>query len=382
MCGIFGCTSFDKSNIEKARISLHSLEHRGPDQWHEFHDDSVYMGHHRLSILDLSDHGKQPMVSPDKDVIITVNGEIYNFLKIRKELESKHQFKCDSDSEVILFGYIEWGIDKLLEKIDGMYAISIYDISKNRTYLAKDRVGIKPLYYSNIDGQICWSSELKAIEKYYDNLKIDNTSVYDFLTYRYIPTPKTMYENVFKLEPAHYLEIDPTSNAIKKECYWSLKTTEQEITIDRAETELYQLLNKSIQEQMISDVPVGFFLSGGLDSSTIVSLAAKCHSDINTFSIGFSDKNHDETYFAKLVAEKYTTNHHVKTLNEPEVIQLFPNIKKWYDEPFADSSCFPTYVVSAYAKENVTVVLTGDGGDELFGGYNWYRALYSIKNFS
>lgn len=382
MCGIFGFTNFKKNNLEKARAALHTLQHRGPDQWNDYYDENTYMGHQRLSILDLSEHGKQPMVSSDGNVIVTVNGEIYNFYELKQELISKYKFASTSDSEVLLYGYIEWGIDKLLEKIDGMYAFSIYNVLDETIYLVRDRVGIKPVYYSTISSQFSWSSELKALEKYHDALIQDNTALYDFLTYRYIPTPKTMYENVFKLEPAHYLKINVVNNTYSKHQYWNLQPKVKNITMTEAKTEVNRLVKRSISEQMVSDVPVGFFLSGGMDSSVVVSLAENKNDSINTFSIGFSDKNHDETHYADLIVDRYKTNHKKKILNESQVKKLFPKIRQWFDEPFGDNSCFPTYMVSAYAKKNVSVVLTGDGGDEVFGGYNWYKAFERYKNYN
>lgn len=384
MCGIFGFTNFNKNDLKKARESLHTLEHRGPDQWNDYFDD-IYMGHQRLSILDLSEHGKQPMLSPDENVIITINGEIYNFLELKKELESKYTFKSTSDSEVILYGYTEWGIDKLLKKIDGMYAISIYDKKEDLLYLVRDRAGIKPLYYGNIKGQISWASELKAIQKLYENqniLEYDYTAFYDFLTYFYIPTPKSMYKNVYKLEPANYLKIDVRSNTFEKIKYWQLEVKKCNDDIEVAKKKIYDLVKKSVDEQMVADVPVGFFLSGGMDSSTVVAFASQNHNDINTFSIGFTDKSHDETHFADMVADMYKTKHHKKILDEDTTKDMFHKIKDWYDEPFGDTSCFPTYLVSEFSKENSTVVLTGDGGDEVFGGYNWYKRFESLQTFS
>jgi asparagine synthase (glutamine-hydrolysing) len=385
MCGIFGFTDFKKQDLKKARKSLNTLEHRGPDQWSDYFDEDVYMGHQRLSILDLSDHGRQPMLNTEENIIISVNGEIYNFLDLKKELAPKYTFKSTSDSEVVLYGYIEWGIDKLLEKIDGMYAISIYDKKDNLLFLARDRVGIKPLYFGNINNQICWASELKAIQKLYENkniLEYDYTAFYDFLTYLYVPTPKSMYKNIFKLEPAHYLKIDTKTNKFKKVKYWQLDIKVCNDDIETAKKKIYNLVKKSVGEQMVADVPVGFFLSGGMDSSTVVALAAKNHSDINTFSIGFTDKNHDETHFAELVADMYKTKHHKKILDEKTTRDMFHKIKEWYDEPFGDTSCFPTYMVSKFAKENSTVVLTGDGGDEVFGGYNWYKRFENLQKYS
>jgi asparagine synthase (glutamine-hydrolysing) len=385
MCGIFGFTNFKKNNLEKARKCLHTLHHRGPDQWNDYYDENVYIGHQRLSILDLSEHGKQPMISQNKDVILTVNGEIYNFLELKHELKDNYNFISKSDSEVLLYGYLEWGIDKLLDKIDGMYAISIYDKSKDLLFLVRDRVGIKPLYYGVIENQISWSSELKAIQKLYENkniLEYDYTAFYDFLTYLYIPTPKSMYKNIFKLEPAHYLKVDIRTNKFDKVKYWQLEINTCDDDIKTAKNKIYNLVKKSVDEQMVADVPVGFFLSGGMDSSTVVALASENHNDINTFSIGFIDKNHDETYFSELIAELYQTNHHKNILDENTTKNMFHKIKEWYDEPFGDTSCFPTYMVSEFAKENSTVVLTGDGGDEVFGGYNWYKRFEKLQKYS
>lgn len=383
MCGIFGITHFDRSSLDKAREALHTLSHRGPDQWNEYIDENIYLGHRRLSILDLSIQGMQPMYNEDKSILIIVNGEIYNFQELKKELSLKHQFKSTSDSEVILHGYKEWGIDILLEKIDGMYAFSIYDKTKKKLFLARDRVGIKPLYYSTIGDQITFASELKAIQHFYNShsLKIDYTALYDFLTYRYIPAPKTMYHNVYKLEPGHYLEIRLDDNSIKDVQYWKLEINSCNDSIEEACVKIYELVKKSVDEQMMSDVPVGFFLSGGIDSSTVVTMASKIKSNISTFSIGFTDKNYDETHFADIIAEKLKTNHHKKILAEDLTKKLLPEIRSWYDEPFADFSCFPTFLVSEYAKEIVTVVLTGDGGDEVFGGYTWYKRFSEKSKF-
>lgn len=376
MCGIFGFTKFKKEDLEKARDSLHTLRHRGPDQWDDYFDSEIYIGHRRLSILDLSEHGKQPMISPDGNVIITVNGEIYNFQEIKNELKYKYDFKSTSDSEVVLYGYIEWGIDKLLEKIDGMYAFSIYDKEKNELFLARDRTGIKPLYYANLNGQISWASELKAIQNFYENQKVleyDYTAFYDFLTYLYVPTPKSMYKNVYKLEPAHYLKIDITNNTYDNIKYWSLNMTKCNDDINVAKLKLYELVKKSVDEQMVADVPVGFFLSGGMDSSTVVALAAQNHTNINTFSIGFANKKYDETHYAEIVALKYNTKHINKILNDNITSEILHKIIEWYDEPNALSSSYPNYLVSELAKQHSTVVLTGDGGDEVLGGYKWYK---------
>lgn len=379
MCGIFGYTGFKNEGLEEARRSLNTLSHRGPDQWGDWYDENIYIGHRRLSIIDLSENARQPMMYGD--VVITVNGEIYNFLEIKKHLQKKYQFRSTSDSEIILHGYIEWGIDKLLEKIDGMYAICIYDRRKKTLYLARDRVGIKPLYYSELNGTYVWSSELKAIERHYhkNTLDIDKTASYDFLTYLYIPSPKTHFKNVYKLEPAHYLEINLHSRTTKKKRYWQLTPKNKSISLQEASTSLRTLINKSVKEQLVSDVPIGFFLSGGLDSSAVVAGAVENSDNVNTYTIGFGNKKLDETQYAEIVSKHFKTFHKTKTLELPNIIDMLPKLKDWYDEPFADTSAFPTYLVSKFSRECSKVVLTGDGGDEVFGGYSWYFTFKYLK---
>ncbi len=383
MCGIFGITAFQSKDLGRARESLHKMGHRGPDQWNDYFEGDIYLGHRRLSILDLSENGRQPMISADGSVVICVNGEVYNYLELKSELRDKYPFKSTSDSEVILYGFVEWGIDKLLEKIDGMYALSIYDKTENKLYLVRDRVGIKPLFYSRIDNRFVFASELKSIENFYtlDSLSKDYTALYDFLTYKYIPAPKTMYKDVYKLEPGHYLVISLEDQSVKDVHYWQLSVKSNSDGIDIAKKKITSLVKKSVDEQMMSDVPVGFFLSGGLDSSSVVAMAAEAGHNVNTFSIGFSDKSHDETHYADLVAKQFQTIHRKKILDEDKTIELTENLKSWYDEPFADFSCFPTFLVSEFAREYATVVLTGDGGDEVFGGYNWYQYFKNKSKF-
>lgn len=375
MCGIFGHTIINKeSDIEKSRLALNTLSHRGPDQWNDWQNDKVYSGQRRLSILDLSENGKQPMINPDQSTVITVNGEIYNFQGLREELKGKYHFKSNSDSEVVLLGYDEWGIEELLHRLDGMYAGSIYDVSKNKLYLFRDRVGIKPLYYSFINGQLAWSSELKAITKLLgeENLEVDKTAVYDYLTYGYIPAPKSLYKGIYKLLPAQYLEFSIENQSLSTHTYWELKCSEIKITREEASEQVKKLIRKSVAEQMISDVPVGFFLSGGIDSSIVSFEGSKCSGTIQTYTIGFDDPKHDESQFAKQIADLIKSNHHQQVLDLNITMNLFENLKSWYDEPFADTSAFPSYMVSKFAKQSSTVVLTGDGGDEVFGGYKWY----------
>ena len=381
MCGLFGVAGVANFDKEKALRSLHLLEHRGPDQHNSWSSDSVFMGHQRLSILDLSEQGRQPM--SDLGVVITVNGEIYNYISLREELSEKYNFKSDSDSEVVLYGYIEWGIETLLNRIEGMYAISIFDSNLDKVFLARDRVGIKPLYYSMINDGLTWASELKCLTEYYgeDSLEQDQTALYDFLTYLYIPAPKTLYKNVHKLEPAHFISVCLKSMNYEKVKYWNLKVKNISISEEKAKQKLRELITKSVNEQLISDVPVGFFLSGGMDSSAVVASAAELIDDINTYSIGFDDSNHDETHFAEIVANQFKTNHNKKLLDRDTTKKIFHKLKDWYDEPFGDTSAFPTFLVSKFAKADSTVVLTGDGGDEVFGGYKWYRSFVRFRRF-
>lgn len=372
MCGIFGLVSTSDIDLDRAVEALNSMEHRGPDQFNYLKTENAFVGHRRLSILDLSDAGKQPMSFGD--VSITVNGEIYNYRELKNDLKNKYEFLSDSDSEVVLFGYIEWGIDELLSRIEGMYAISIFDYERKKVYIARDRVGIKPLYYFSNGNDFSWSSELKAIQKYYgETLSYDKTAFYDFLTYLYIPTPKTMYKNVHKVEPGHYISFNIDNRTVESKMYWDVSVSERNIDVLEAKNTLRKLIDRSVSEQLVSDVPVGFFLSGGVDSSVVVASASKSIHDMNTFTIGFDDPEHCESKFAEQIARLFDTNHSVQTLDSMQAKQLMSKLVEWYDEPFADTSAFPSYIVSKLARKKVTVVLTGDGGDEVFGGYNWYR---------
>lgn len=381
MCGIFGLVS-EEINREKAKLSLDTMRHRGPDQWGEYIDKGLYLGHRRLSILDLSENARQPMMDEEGDVVITVNGEIYNFPEIRNELKKKYKFRSESDSEVILHGYKHFGIDGLLERIDGMFAICIYDKKAGKVFLMRDRAGIKPLYYGILKGNFIWASELKAIEKYFGpQLEKDNSAVYDYLTYLYIPQPKTLYRNVFKLRPAHYLEIDIFKRTSVLKRYWSLScTSANNMNLQEGGEHLRFLIRKSVKEQLMSDVPLGYFLSGGIDSSVVVYEASKVNEINKTYTIGFDDPAHNESEYAEEIARLCATRHKTQILSEKDAAGLLPEMAKWYDEPYADTSAVPSYLVSKFAREEVTVALTGDGGDELFGGYLWYQNFKRYSN--
>lgn len=375
MCGLFGYVGVDRAPTGRGIEALRTLAHRGPDQQGDWSDRRVYVGHRRLSILDLSERGRQPFISDDGSVVVAVNGEVYNFQELRQRLSSNYRFTTSGDSEVVLHGYREWGIVGLLSRLEGMYAFCIYDTRAGRVFLARDRVGIKPLYYSTRGECIAWASELKAIEAFLggEQLDLDPTAIYDFLTYLYVPTPKTRYKDVFKLAPAHYAEIDVSKGRVTTHCYWQLSTESCTDSIDVAAERMRGMIGAAVRAQLCSDVPVGFFLSGGMDSSIVVLEAVQSGGPVHTYCVGFDDVRHDETRYARIVADRFRTQHQTRTLARDQIAPMFASLKSWFDEPFADTSAMPTYLVSQFARETCKVVLSGDGGDEVFGGYPAYN---------
>ncbi|MDX1563195.1 MAG: asparagine synthase (glutamine-hydrolyzing), partial [Gammaproteobacteria bacterium] len=317
-------------------------------------------------------------VAADGQTWIVFNGEIYGFRRLRKELEARgHRFRTESDTEVLLEAFLEWGQD-FIDHIDGMFAIAIWDQRRQQLHLYRDRPGIKPLYYFYDGTKFAFASELKAIEQLLPScaLVTDPTALYDFLGYRYVPAPKTQYRNCYKMLPGHRLTFSAADRKLgEQQAYWQLPTAvdERGWSVDTAAEELKSLIAQSVRDQMIADVPLGFFLSGGLDSSVVVASAALQNADVATFSIGFDSDEASETPYARQVAERFGTKHVEKILTQSEAADLLPRLKSWFDEPFADESALPTYLVSRTAREHVTVVLTGDGGDEVFGGYNTYQ---------
>jgi asparagine synthase (glutamine-hydrolysing) len=373
MCGFVGGTepSWDYA------AALASIEHRGPDDSGLHLDGPVRVGFRRLAIIDLDPAANQPMFAADGESWIVFNGEIYGFQALRRELEQRGcTFRTHSDTEVILQAWFEWG-DAFIDHVDGMFAIAIWDARGKKLRLYRDRPGIKPLYYFWDGRRFAFASEIKALEAALDSadLQIDTTAFYDFLGYRYVPEPKTMYRNCFKLPPAHGLVFDPVHHRLSDpKPYWELTIPERPVPIsaDEAAEELRSLIDASVRDQMIADVPLGFFLSGGVDSSVVVAAASGLGAQVSTFSIGFDSDEASETPYAREVAELFGTRHHERILTREDAEDLLSRLKVWFDEPFADESAIPTYLVSKVARENVTVVLTGDGGDEVFGGYRTY----------
>jgi asparagine synthase (glutamine-hydrolysing) len=381
MCGIVGFK--EKHAFETLAEDLpHAVSRlimRGPDDSGLFFDQGagIGLGHRRLSVIDLSSAGRQPMTNDEDGVCIVYNGEIYNFLEIRRELESHgHPFKTQTDTEVVLKAYIQWGIEAI-DRFVGMFAFAIWDPGKDRLLLARDRMGIKPLYYCHRDGRFIFASELKAIMAFKGFEKeVDPDSIPLFLHYQYIPTPGTVFKQTFKLPPGHMAILERGHLGIRP--YWS----RPEPDFGKRETDfkeetllegLADLLEKAVSDRLISDVPLGALLSGGIDSSLIVALMQKVNKrSTRTFSIGFEDSNFNEAPWAKRIARHLGTDHTEFYVGQKEAMDVIPRLPEIYDEPFADSSAVPTYLVSQVARSHVTVALSGDGGDEQFCGYVRY----------
>ncbi len=375
MCGILGqVNNEDRVTPSLFKDMLKTLLHRGPDGSHSvfLSEGSVALGHQRLSIIDLSENGTQPMSNEDGSIWLTFNGEIYNFKELRRILQAKgHRFRSKTDAEVIIHGYEQWGAD-CVGWLRGMFAFGIWDGRKRQILLARDPFGIKPLYYYQDANQFIFASEVKAIvSSPHVPREININALCDFFYYRYIPSPKSIWRNIFKLPPASILIHHDGRNTISK--YWqpSLQirsTSEQEALI-----KLDELLNESVQLHLISDVPLGLLLSGGVDSSTLAYYMHRQGKSSVAFGIGFDvdDDWYNELPEARLVADKYC-----KELREeivkPDVWELLPKLMWFYDEPFGDGSMIPTYIVSKLARKYMKVALSGDGGDELFAGYNRY----------
>jgi len=382
MCGIIGqFCRHETVDQQIFRGMCDSLEHRGPDDSGEYFSDDlrIAIGHRRLSFLDLSEKGRQPMKNTDGSLIISFNGEIYNYKELRLELKQHYNFITDTDTEVILAGYQIWGIG-ILDRLLGMFAFAIYDTKKNKVLLIRDRFGIKPLYYSLNNSNLIFASEIKAIlasKKVERNMDIGSFT--DFFVYRYIPSPKTIWLGINKVPPAHYVEInldDHTSSCVE---YWKLECSEEDCTDKELISKIDTMLQQSVQQHTVSDVPVGSFLSGGYDSSALVHYAKKNNYRTDTFSIGFDNWPESEHNYAKLVAD-YLDVPNSFTIADKNSLDLMELMPKVYDEPIADISIIPTYMVSRLARKNVKAVLSGEGADELFGGYTWQKDFFALNN--
>ena len=397
MCGIAGFCNLkgnNKANIEKMKERMF---HRGPDAGGSYfsEDGQVTLGHRRLSIVDLSENGSQPMVSHSGRFVIAFNGEIYNYKKIaQKLLEEKRvsSFKGTSDTEVLLEAFEAYGVKEAISLCKGMFAIALYDLKEKCLYLLRDRVGEKPLYYGRVKDGFVFASDIGSISvlEGFDNPI--NTAVLDlYFVHGYIPAPYSIYENIFKLEPGTIAKIKlPFNNLeeVETEPYWSMKETAKKGqnnlfkgSFTEAADELERLLKESIAEQMVADVPVGAFLSAGIDSSTVVALMQSLNSGkVKSFTIGMEDKDYNEAVYAKEIARHLGTEHTELYITEADAKAVVPKLAGMFGEPFADSSQIPTYLVSKLTREHVTVSLSGDGGDELFCGYTSYASVERIWN--
>lgn len=387
MCGINGyILNSDQKESDQISMMNNNIIHRGPDDSGHYNETvagkNITLGMRRLSIIDV-DNGSQPIISDDGNLILVFNGEIYNYLTLKNELELNHkvEFVTSSDTEVILKMYEVYGHESF-SKLDGMFAFSILDKNRSKIFIARDYFGEKPLYYTKRDNKIIWSSELKSIVNVFeDKNEIDKNALSLYFQLTYIPAPYTIYKEVKKLLPNHYLEIDiktldVSENIISK----SKPKIVSKINFNDAKKITRDLVMKSVESRSISDVPIGTFLSGGVDSSIVsYCLSQNEENRINTFSIGFDKKKFDETEKSRVVAKLINSKHHEFIIDEKSLYSDLDQILNNFDEPFADSSALPTYLVSKITSNHVKVALTGDGGDEVFGGYNKYY-INSINN--
>src|SRR3989338_7106098 len=372
MCGILGFNWKDKVLLKKA---LKKIEHRGPDAFGTFSNKDISLGHRRLSIIDLSNAGKQPMSNEDKTIWIVFNGEIYNYKELKAELKEKHNFKSNTDTEVLIHLYEENGFD-MVKKLDGIFAFCIYDSKKKILFIARDRAGIKPLYYSFNDGDFIFCSEIKGIiENKKIKREVNLNSLISYLIFRANTEEETMFKGIKKLKPGYFVAYDLKNNNLELKKYWDLNKKEEGGSEKYYAEKLKEALEKSVKSQMMSDVPYGAYLSVGVDSGTIVSLMSRfSNKPVKTFSVGFEDAEDNEMAEARMLAKKLGTDHHELWINKGS-IKYLPEIIYHADEPMADPTAIPTYLLSEYAKKYCTVILTGEGADELFAGYPQYKFM-------
>jgi len=372
MCGIIGAVGVSDPQIkDRVARAADLMLHRGPDDWGIYSDGHAALGFRRLSIIDLSLAGHQPMVTPDGSAVLIFNGEIYNYRELRKQLEPDYEFRSQSDSEVLLNGYLAWGWDELLRRIDGMFAFAIWDTRKHRLHIARDRAGKKPLFYARTPEGFVFASTLNAVLALHRSRPdVDPLAIDAYLSYQAVPSPMTAFKGVEQLPPAHALVFNLDQHKLTVERYWDVRYASK---LKLAEPELLEhldeLVRRAVRRRLMSDVSLGAFLSGGVDSSLVVALMAEeLRKPVEAVVIGFADPVFDERPHARKAAAHLNVHLHEHEL-PPDALDALPEIIWHYGQPFADVSMVPTYFVSKYARQHVTVVLNGDGGDELFGGY-------------
>jgi asparagine synthase (glutamine-hydrolysing) len=386
MCGIVGFLNAPASKEQQRQwldAMTDTLAHRGPDGRGVWVDGGVALGHRRLSVIDL-ESGAQPMSDWQERAVIVFNGEIYNFPEIKERLARKgYRFRTHSDTEVLLNAYLDAGPD-CLDYVEGMFAFAIWDRQQQVLFAARDRMGEKPFYYTLQNGVFAFASEVTAFSRLpVLKLEVERQSIARFLAYEYIPTPNSIYREVFKLRPGHFLIFQ--NGQVNTRRYWEIPLPDSRANLSESDCceRLRDLAGRAVAHRLISDVPLGVFLSGGIDSSAVVALMAQVVDprEINTFSIGFKEKSYDESPYARLVAESLGTNHHEEILSATQAGELLPHIVSRFDEPMADPSIVPTYMLSEVTRRQVTVALGGDGGDELFGGYEYFPAFLLSEHY-
>ena len=388
MCGIYGYLSTDKKiDRDILRRMGNALKHRGPDgegeEIQQTAEWGIGLGHTRLSIIDLSPAGRQPMCNEDGTIWITYNGEIYNFRELRIELERNgHCFKSNSDTEVIIHLYEEKGV-RCLERLNGMFALAIWDRRERTLFLARDRIGKKPLHYCLHNGGIVFGSEIKALLKHPEVSKeIDLGGLSKYLSYEYVPAPDTIFKSIRKISPGYFLLYK--DGDLRTEKYWDIPLSDNPIgykTEDEYVEELREILERSVRSRLVADVPVGVFLSGGLDSSMVAAMAKRSNKDIECFSIGFEEVSFDERKYAAKVAQSINLKQNLRIFSTSQMLENLEALPRLLDEPLADASIMPTYLLSKMTSEKLKVALSGDGGDELFAGYPTYQAHKLITYF-
>lgn len=385
MCGICGAKGITPDSFrDECRAMLISLNHRGPDEHGQYCDSKagLFLGATRLSIIDLTPSGSQPIFSEDKTIVLVCNGEIYNAPALRKELSQRqHRFYSRTDIEVIVHLYEEMG-ERCLEKLKGMFAFALWDQKKELLFVARDRLGIKPLYYYAENGKFAFASEIKSLLKLpFIKNEIDTRALDLYFSLEYVPSPCSIYKSIRKLTPGSYLIYQ--NSEVRTRHYWNLGNYQGErgLNFREAAERLEHLLKVSVEEHLLADVPIGVLLSGGLDSSALAALVNHhAPGSCDTFSIGFSEKTFDETEYAKKAAYYIGTRHHHHLFTLKDFVEIFPSVTTQLDEPFGDLSVFPTYFLSRFARQHVKVVLSGEGGDELFMGYPTYLAHKFLEN--
>lgn len=386
MCGIVGKINFGSAGaIERAAFERmrETLSHRGPDDAGSLFDGQTALGFRRLSIIDLSKAGAQPMCNEDGMVWLVFNGECYNYRELRQDLLAKgHSFKSDSDTEALVHAYEEYGMD-FLHRVNGMFSLAVYDKKIGKVFLAVDRFGVKPLYFFAGKDTFVFGSEIKAVVADKSVPKeVDPLAVRQYFNLGYIGAPRTIFRGLSKMEPAHWLSIDVTSGAISDQAqYWQLGFSQREGSSKDWQSEFEKTFYEAVERRLISDVPLGVFLSGGLDSTAVLMAMDKLgRKNISTFSIAFAEAAFDESRFSRSVSEKFKTEHH-EFFVKPDAIELLPKLAWHFDEPFDDASALPSFYLAQETRKNITVALSGDGGDELLAGYPRYATFAKLEQY-